>query len=1437
MNAVPPTPVALPEDLTPLQRDVLQALAVLTGHRQRAVIHKFLQAASWLTDKGRPPTGDAVRRAVDELAAQGRLAAHPSRSGYWAVPPELHTAAWLSGLARDTPERLAQALAEVDGLGEVSLPFGGRVRIVPFVNMDAACAAVRLTLFCGAPPEQLEPLRLRCGWGLEWQAVLERALFDRLDTTLLMRLHPLMRMEALQSCLELRLRRWSCTDGLPMRELVDTLLSEAGRDPALMALLSGHSLPMAIEEWRLLAQLPDDPPLPPVEPVDPATDLMPALLEAHAGLRSMAAGRWAEATRHYSTALEGLRRVTGLRKELLPAWLALGHVLALMAQGTPASLTQAQKFCLTESGRRQAGTDSLWGLLALAIRMRQGEERRDPRALPIRSRPPHLHTDDLASWIGRAWLHDPASDPALAPAERTIALETITRLHQCGLTLLAGLMESALAVLEGRTPERPFITGASLHQPAWQRALDELARLGQDSAARPESAGHATRLVWVLSVNPHGALEAIQPMEQRQGPRGWGKPRELPLSRLLRDDSLPPQDLRLVRCIRASVHERGGQRLDLAQAIVALVGHPLIEFDDTPGVNVTLVEAPAEIDVTDLGARLRVTLLPPPRWCDPQADRSEPQLPIINAADQREADQLLLTTVLRDGPDRARVVRFSAAQKRAAQLIGTGLEVPHEAMAQLDEVLRGLGAHFSIQSDSAGAGATGPDGASPAQAQEVEAETRLRAELTPEGDGLALRLAVAPLGAEGPRLEPGQGRVRLIATSSGGTPRATRRDLARERDHLERVLEACPMLEPLPDGAPARWSVAEPELALALLERLHTLQAVEALDWPRGRPIQVDGAGLQQLKVRVRSGQDWLALDGGVEIDEQLVFSLGRLLDWSRTRRSRFVPMGDGRYLALTEELRGRLEEMAGVAEIRQDAARLTPLAAPWLEQTLEGSRLETDARFRERVERLARLERQVPRLPGTLQAELRPYQQEGFEWAMRRAGAGLGAILADDMGLGKTLQALAVLLARGRGGAALVVAPTSLIGNWLAEAHRFAPALRLSDFGATPPAEREALRMAAGPNEVLLVSYTLLQLDAEGFAGRDWHTLVLDEAQAVKNAAARRSQAVHALRADFRLALSGTPIENRLAELWSIMQICNPGLLGTQAQFSERFAVPIERDRHRGRQRTLRRLVGPFILRRTKSQVLEDLPPRTELILPVEAEPAEQAHYEALRRQALKEAEEALQGDAGSGSAQLHLLAQLTRLRRAACDPRLVTPELSLAGAKVRAFGDLARELAANGHRTLVFSQFVDFLQLLRATLDEAGLSHQYLDGATPAAERSRRVAAFQDGEGDFFLISLKAGGFGLNLTAADYVVIADPWWNPAAEDQASGRAHRIGQQRPVTVYRLVRQGTLEERIVALHHDKRELAAQVLDGGDGPAQAPLAPQELLALMRGDDPQ
>jgi SNF2 family DNA or RNA helicase len=361
-----------------------------------------------------------------------------------------------------------------------------------------------------------------------------------------------------------------------------------------------------------------------------------------------------------------------------------------------------------------------------------------------------------------------------------------------------------------------------------------------------------------------------------------------------------------------------------------------------------------------------------------------------------------------------------------------------------------------------------------------------------------------------------------------------------------------------------------------------------------------------------------------------------------------------------------------------------------------------------------------------------------------------------------------------------------------------------------------------------------LLQLAQERFAGRPWHTLVADEAQAIKNAAAKRSQAVFDLPADFRLALSGTPVENHLAELWSIMRFVNPGLLGTIGRFNERFAGPIERNRDRDAQHALKRLIGPFVMRRTKGQVLQDLPPRTELILSVTPEAAEAAHYEALRRQAINDVS-ALNdnlGGAQAGQARFNILAQLTKLRRAACDPRLTSPEFGIAGAKVQAFAQLAAELTANGHKTLVFSQFVDFLQILRAPLDEAGIRYQYLDGATPAAERTKRVAAFQAGDSDLFLISLKAGGFGLNLTAADYVVITDPWWNPAAEDQAMGRAHRIGQLRPVTVYRLVSKGSIEERIVDLHHDKRALADSILAEGD--ASTLPSTEDLVALIRGE---
>ncbi len=552
----------------------------------------------------------------------------------------------------------------------------------------------------------------------------------------------------------------------------------------------------------------------------------------------------------------------------------------------------------------------------------------------------------------------------------------------------------------------------------------------------------------------------------------------------------------------------------------------------------------------------------------------------------------------------------------------------------------------------------------------------------------------------------------------GGESLGTRRDLAAERAALGDILDALPFLdEPSAETGAPEWVVEDPEDALSLVETLPTLAALAALD-------------------------------------EGLVLELSALLE-AAGGRSRFLPMGEGLFVALTRSLKQRLADLAAVVELDREGVRVPQAAAAWIDEVLEGVAVKADAAFTQALTRLRAAQEEAPALPKTLQAELRPYQEDGYLWAMRLATAGLGGCLADDMGLGKTVQALALLLARGAGGAALVVAPTSVCGNWLAEAARFAPSLRVQLYGE---GERDSLVSGAGPWEVVVVSYTLLQQAQERFAARPWHTLIADEAQAIKNATAKRSLALFELEADFRLALSGTPVENRLAELWSILRFLNPGLLGPLSRFNQRFVGPIERNRDRDAQHLLRRLIAPFVLRRTKAQVLPELPPRTELILGVTPERDEAAHYEALRREALAAMEEAFERSA-PGEARINMLAQLMRLRRAACDPRLASPDLGMLGAKVQAFTELAEELADSGHKALVFSQFVDFLTLLREPLDAAGIRYQYLDGATPAAERTRRVAAFQAGEGELFLISLKAGGFGLNLTAADYVVITDPW------------------------------------------------------------------------------
>jgi SNF2 family DNA or RNA helicase len=558
-----------------------------------------------------------------------------------------------------------------------------------------------------------------------------------------------------------------------------------------------------------------------------------------------------------------------------------------------------------------------------------------------------------------------------------------------------------------------------------------------------------------------------------------------------------------------------------------------------------------------------------------------------------------------------------------------------------------------------------------------------------------------------------------------------------------------------------------------------------------------------------------------------LVLDMQHLLELLDQSPGRFVQLENGQFLALTQEFRKRLDELRAFSEKHGKGTRFHPLAALALEDFVdEVGNLQADKHWKAHIQRMKEMQTLQPELPSTLQAELRDYQLDGFKWLARLAHWGVGACLADDMGLGKTIQALAVILTRAAEGPTLIIAPTSVGMNWMAEAQRFAPTLNAIQFGS---GERQKLLDQLQPFDMLVCSYGLLQQEdvAEMLAKVEWQTIVLDEAQAIKNFATKRSKAAMTLQSSFKILTTGTPIENHLGELWNLFRFINPGLLSSLDNFNQNFANPIERYQDKQARNKLKKLIQPFILRRTKNQVLQELPERTEITLHVELSKEEMAFYEALRREAITKLADS---NAEAGTKHLQVLAEIMKLRRSCCNAQLVTPEAALPSAKLQLFGEVLAELLENRHKALVFSQFVDHLHILRDYLDRQNITYQYLDGSTPAKDRKKRVDAFQAGNGDVFLISLKAGGTGLNLTAADYVIHMDPWWNPAVEDQASDRAHRIGQQRPVTIYRLVAKDTIEQKIVDLHQHKRDLADSLLEGTD--MSGKISTDDLLRLIQ-----
>ena len=468
--------------------------------------------------------------------------------------------------------------------------------------------------------------------------------------------------------------------------------------------------------------------------------------------------------------------------------------------------------------------------------------------------------------------------------------------------------------------------------------------------------------------------------------------------------------------------------------------------------------------------------------------------------------------------------------------------------------------------------------------------------------------------------------------------------------------------------------------------------------------------------------------------------------------------------------------------------------------------------------------------LPEGFRAELRPYQAQGVAWLDLLRESGLGGVLADDMGLGKTVQILALLaLEKARGNLAqpaLIVAPTSLMTNWFNEAQKFAPDLRVLVLHG---AGRKQNFAAIPEHDVVLTTYPLIARDREVLLSRDWHMAVLDEAQTVKNPNAATTRWLRDVKARHRFCLTGTPMENHLGELWSIMSFANPGYLGDKAAFSRHWRVPIEKRADKERATALAQRVKPFLLRRTKAEVATELPAKSEIVERIVLEGSQRDLYDSIRLSMSDKVRKAIE-QRGLARSHIVVLEALLRMRQACCDPALLKLDdgVERPSAKLDRLMEMVLELLSEGRKIIVFSQFTSMLDLVRKRFDAERIRYSVLTGET--RDRKSAIDGFQNGASDVFLISLKAGGVGLNLTAADTVIIFDPWWNPAVEEQAIDRAHRIGQDKAVFVYRLVASGTIEEKMDELKARKRALADSLFDR-DGRIASALTEEDVRALF------
>lgn len=608
---------------------------------------------------------------------------------------------------------------------------------------------------------------------------------------------------------------------------------------------------------------------------------------------------------------------------------------------------------------------------------------------------------------------------------------------------------------------------------------------------------------------------------------------------------------------------------------------------------------------------------------------------------------------------------------------------------------------------------------------------------------------------------------------------------------------------------------------LDLLCFVHDHPDEYVLEWHDGARISVgrmafpDGNGLA-----LSSGENWFEIEGNLKVDEKSI-SFKNVLKHLKDKAGRnYIQVDDRTYIRLTEKLKRQLESLS---LMMSPSGKIPKYYVGQLAKVLNESgggntlRISSDPAYQELLDKMQQAYAMIPDIPEDLNAELRDYQKEGFDWMVRLDSWGAGACLADDMGLGKTVQTIAFLLYKVQSGASLVIAPKSVVPNWKSEIARFAPTMTCRILNEA--ADREACVDNAGPGDVVLATYGMLTSEEKVLSDKKWNVVCLDEAHYIKNRGTKMSKAAMELDCGSRIILTGTPVQNNLSEVWNLFQFINPGILGTYNDFIDKYRNSPDIFRLQAEHK---KLIQPFILRRTKDEVLKDLPVKTEFdyLVPLSAE--ELDGYEKLREDTLEKI--------SSEEDRISAFAGLTNLKLAACSMSLRDPEWKYQPSKIVHLMRILDGIYNEDDRILVFSQFTSFLSEIKTELDAKGMKYFYLDGQTSFSDRQHLTAEFQNGAVPIFLISLKAGGLGLNLTAANYVILTDVWWNPAIENQAMDRAYRIGQNRDVTVIRLVSQNTIEEKIVRLQDSKQKLSDNILDGTSSTSK--LTYDEILELLQ-----